>query len=108
MPPSSPQPDAARLDALLASNEHIIPYMENVADREFPFVTLSVYGATETNELFLSLTNGRIRFVEVIESPVFFPVMADRIFGIDVLDSHAALSHADQMWEKHKAELLQK
>ena len=63
---------------------------------------------TEINELFVKLTNGTVTFVEAIESPLLSPPMADRIFGMDVLDNAVAFNLADQMWEKHKAALIAK
>lgn len=96
-----------RLQELLLKKKYI-PYHENIPDEEFPHVTCSVYGAPETNELFVKLTNGTVTFVETIESSLLSPPMADRIFGMDVLDSAAAFNLADQMWKKHKAALIEK
>jgi hypothetical protein len=32
--------------------------------------------------------------------------MADRIFGMDTMDEHAAINHALGMWERHKDALI--
>jgi hypothetical protein len=90
-----------RLAELLRS-EKTFPYHENIPDKEFSFVKLSIYGAPDTNELFVKLTNGRDTFVEVIQSGLLWPAMADRIFGMDVEDSRDAFNLADRMWEEHK------
>jgi hypothetical protein len=103
--PPSPNAAAEKLAELLLAKQ-TIPYHENIPDKEFPIVTYSVYGAPETNELFVKLTNGTVTFVEAIESPLLSPPMADRIFGLDVLDHAVASDLADQMWEKHKAALI--
>lgn len=103
--PSSPDAAAARLAGLLLAKQ-TIPYHENIPDPEFPSVLCSVYGAPGTNELFVKLTNGTVTFVEVIDSPLLSPPMADRIFGMDELDNAVAFNLADQMWEKNKVALI--
>ena len=94
-----------RLEQLLA-DRRFIAYEENLPDKEYPFVLLSIYGAPETNELFLKLTNGKVTFVEAFESGLIFPPMADRIFGLDAQDADDAYRRAEQLWEKHKDELV--
>jgi hypothetical protein len=103
-PPDDP---AARLTVLLKTNKHI-PFHVDLPDKEYPYVTLSIYGAVETNELFVKLTNGTSTFVEVVDSPLLAPGMADRIFGMDVSDSDAAFALANEMWEKHRDELVRR
>lgn len=102
---SKPSP-AKRLDQLLASKKNLVPFEQDIPDKEYPQVRLSIYGAVLTNELFISITNGRIRFVDAIPSPLFAPAMADRIFGMDASDAEAAFKHADKMWKRHRDELL--
>ena len=65
----------------------------------------SIYGVPKTNELFVRIANGKISFVAVAPSPLEFPVMADRIFGMDVADHAVAFGLADKLWEQHRAEL---
>jgi hypothetical protein len=96
---------AARLDHYLKANA-CIPYEENLKDREHPHITCSIFGVPKTNELFVRITNGTLSFVEVTPSPVAFPVMADRVFGIDVADAHAAFALAEKLWERHRDALL--
>jgi hypothetical protein len=96
---------AARLSELLRS-ENAIPYHVDFPDKEFSHIKLSIYGAPETNELFVKLTNGTATFVETVKSGLLYPAMADRIFGMDVLDSQLAFNLADAMWEKHKSVLV--
>lgn len=103
--PSSTPNDADRLAALLKA-EACIPFIVDSADHEYRYITLSVYGAPKTNELFIRLTNGEVSFVEAIPSPLIYPFMADRIFGMDVMDNQAAINHALGMWERHKHALI--
>lgn len=100
----SPSP-VDRLAELLRLRQ-TIPYHENIADKEYPNVTCSVYGAPETNELFVKLTNGTVTFVDVEKSDLLHPPMADRIFGMDVADHHTAFSLATRMWEKRRDALV--
>ena len=93
-----------RLQRLLQSNGCIV-YHNALPDPEYPNVKCSIYGAPKTNELFVRLTNGTVEFVGVAPSPVVFPVMADRIFGLDVLDHAVAFELADRLWETHRTDL---
>ncbi len=104
-PHSNEPPPEARLERLLRSNAGIV-FHENLPDREHPQVKCSIYGAPKTNELFVRISNGRVSFVAVAPSPVEFPVMADRVFGLDASDHAVAFHLADQLWEKHRAALL--
>jgi hypothetical protein len=103
--PANETEPAARLERLQRAKQCIV-YHENIPDREHPQVTCSIYGAPKTNELFVAMTNGRITYVEVVKSRLEYPVMADRVFGLDVLDHEDAFRLADQMWEKHRTALL--
>lgn len=99
--------DERRLAALLGT-KNCIPFHENLPDKEYPYIQLSIYGSIKTNELFIKLTNGKAVFVEAIGSPVIVPSMASRIFGMDVADSNEAFSHAEVMWQKHRDDLIRK
>ncbi len=105
--PEKPPDEAPeqRLQRLLQSNGCIV-YHNELPDPEYPNVKCSIYGASKTNELFVRLTNGAVAFVAVAPSPVLFPVMADRIFGLDVLDHAVAFELADLLWEAHRGELI--
>ena len=94
-----------RLESLLRSNR-VIRFFENIADKEYPYVTCSIYGAPKSNELFVKLSNGAKSFVEVVPSRLFAPPMEDRIFGMDVLDHDDAFRLADAIWEKHRTLLV--
>jgi hypothetical protein len=69
-------------------------------------VKCSIYGAPKTNELFVRISNGKVSFVTVAPSPVEFPVMADRVFGLDAADHSVAFGLADRLWEENREALL--
>jgi len=103
--PEDPEPAGQRLDRLVRANA-CIAYHENLPDPEYPAVKCSIYGAPKTNELFVRISNGSLSFVASAPSPLEFPVMADRLFGLDVADHAVAFGLADQLWEQHRTELL--
>ena len=103
--PPAQESAEARLARLLRANACIV-YHDNLPDRDYPDVTCSIYGAPKTNELFVRISKGRASFVAVARSPVEFPVMADRIFGLDVADHAMAFGLADRLWEEHRRELM--
>ncbi len=105
-PPRPSDDAAARLAATLKSGRYV-PFDVDLPDKEFAYVRLSIYGSIETNELFVKLTNGKSTFVGAVESPLISPGMADRIFGMDVLDAEAAFALANRMWEDHRDVLVQ-
>jgi hypothetical protein len=94
-----------RLGELLRLNR-VIKFFEDIPDKDFSFITCSVYGSPKSNELFVRLTNGRCAFVEAVVSRLAWPPMADRIFGMDELDKQDAFSLADRMWSKYQKQLL--
>lgn len=42
----------------------------------------------------------------VVPSLLIYPAMADRIFGLGNLYHEAPFSLAEELWEKHKEELI--
>ncbi len=105
--PPSQDTAAARLTALLATTKYI-PFEIDIPDKEYAYIKLSIYGAIETNELFVKLTNGNVVFVEVVESPLDYPRMGDRIFGMDASDAQVAFALATRLWEANKDTLIQR
>lgn len=106
-PPDPSESPTVRLERLLRENGCII-YHEDIPDREYPQVKCSIYGAPKSNELFVRLTSGTFSVVAVALSPLAYPVMADRVFGLDVADHAVAFGLADQLWDQHRAQLLAK
>lgn len=104
-PEESASDARVRLDQVLQSNTCIV-YHDCIPDREFPHVKCSIYGAPKTNELFVRVENANVAFVGVTPSLLMYPAMSDRIFGLDVLDQEVAFGLAEELWERHKAELI--
>lgn len=94
-----------RLEELIRSNR-VVRFYEDIPDKEYPFVTCSIYGARKTNEIFVRLSNGQVSFVGAAPSRLQAPPMEDRIFGMDVLDQQDAFRLAEQLWKSHRAALL--
>jgi hypothetical protein len=99
------RPAAERLTGLIR-DQQVILFEGNSEDKEYPYIKLSIWGAIPTNELFIKLSNGAREFVAATPSLLEYPFMADRRFGIDVLDHKVAIQLAEQTWELHKHELI--
>jgi hypothetical protein len=104
-PTPSTETAEVRLDKLLRARA-CIAYYKDLPDPEYPQVRCSIFGAPRTNELFVRLTNGRVSFVGVTQSPLIFPAMADRLFGMDPVDHAAAFGLADELWKRHRDDLV--
>lgn len=96
--------DRSRLERFIQKGT-VIEYMTDNADRQFASVRWSVYGAWETNEVFVRVTNGSRVFVRAAPSELAFPVMRDRIWGIDVRDLRLAGDLSAAIWNDHGREL---
>lgn len=86
--------DKKELDSLIGANA-LIPYMDKTKDTQHDGLFWFIYGHPQTNELIVALDAGESWIIAAIPSPVAYPCMADRIFGIDYEDMAAceALSH---------------
>jgi hypothetical protein len=104
-PPHPSGKAAKRLRSHIAANEVII-FEEAMADKEYPYITCSIWGVIPTNELFVRLTNGDISFVASTYSPVEVPLMASRVRGMNAADADAAGALADRIWAQHRNELI--
>jgi hypothetical protein len=82
------------------------PYIES-EDKEFPNVKWFVYGLIDTEELLIAVANTTKIFYEVVRSPVYFPKMIDRVWGIDIDDNQVAIEISDKLWKEHKEELIE-
>lgn len=100
-----PRPAAERL-AKLIKDQQVILFEHDAEDKEYPYIKLSIWGSIPTNELFIKLSNGEVEFVESTDSPLFFPTMGDRRFGMDVSDAEVAYRLAETVWEKRKGALV--
>jgi hypothetical protein len=98
---------AERLAAYIAADQ-VIEFEPGFPDKEFPYVICSMWGIVPTNELFVRLTNGEVSFIDCVHSTLDVPAMGDRRFGMDVEDANAAGALADQIWARHKHQLIRK
>ena len=75
-----------------------ICFGEGMRDKEQPEVMWSQYGLIDTNEIVVIARYCALEFAIVGPSPLIYPAMADRIFGMDLADMDFALSLADRLW----------
>ena len=102
---SDSRPAAVRLAEYIRDGK-ALAFEQNATDKQYPYIKLSIWGATPTNELFIKISNGLVEFVASTPSRLEFPSMADRRFGMDVRDHKVAFDFADKIWELHKHELI--
>lgn len=75
-------------------------------DKEYPQVTWCQYGIVPTIEVAVVASCGPLAYFAKAPSWLVVPVMADRIFGTDVVDLQLGQELADQLWERHGPELI--
>lgn len=83
----------------------VIRQVQDRPDREFPEVCWCQYGIIPTNEVAVTARSGPTAFFALAPSWLAFPVMADRIFGADVLDVQLGQELADMLWVRYGTEL---
>jgi hypothetical protein len=96
-----------RLKEIVDSPERFA-YLEDEPDNEYPKIKWSVFGSFETSEIIVKVEVGNLSYYASEISRVSFPVMRDRIFGIDVLDQALSRELTNRLWEKHGPELVQR
>ena len=87
--------DKSELDQLLQAKS-LIPFMENTPDSDVEGMLWFIYGHPAKNEIVVALIRGPESLIAAVPSPVLYPRMAERIFGLDMDDMRVAeeLSHA--------------
>lgn len=96
--------ESERLQEILESKK-ILEFF-SAADKEHGDIQWTVCGAIETNEVIVRATiNGR-HFYRAAPSPLVFPPMADRIFGIDVMDDRLAQHLSGELWQSEGETML--
>ncbi|WP_370305543.1 hypothetical protein [Sinimarinibacterium flocculans] len=83
----------------------VIPQVQNQPDREYPEIRWHQYGVVPTNEVAVTASCGPIAVFALASSGLVFPVMADRIFGTDVMDIQLGQELAEALWRRHGVEL---
>lgn len=94
---------STRLEALIQAPE-TIEYLDT-NDKEFPEIRWTVFGAPATNEIIVRAQVREKTYYASAPSQLAYPLMEDRIFGIDVSDNHLAQALSNQMWEQHGEEM---
>lgn len=75
-------------------------------DKEHSDLIWAVYGTPPTNEIFVQATAGDGHFVKAAPSPLAYPLMQDRRFGIDIADNQLAKSLSNEVWQENKEAIL--
>lgn len=84
--------------AQIVNSDRVILFYKNSPDKEHPEVLWSVYGATDTNEIIVCARRGSLAFFHSGPSPLIWPAMGDRIYGIDVSDEATAQKLGIELW----------
>lgn len=84
-----------------------ITYCDESPDNEYPEIKWQFFGLIQTNEIATVARCGQFVVAACCKSPLLFPPMADRIFGVDVSDMQAALELGNEIWKHHREELLE-
>jgi hypothetical protein len=84
----------------------MIPYTDNVEDKEYPDIKWFCYGNTETEQLHIWAEYKGKKYERIVDSPVYLPKMIDRIWGIDVFDQAKANEVSDEIFEKDLKPIL--
>ena len=87
------------------ARREVIPQVQNRPDREYPEVRRDQYGVVPTNEVAVTASCGPIAVFALAPSGLVFPVMADRIYGTDVMDIQLGQELAEALWRRHGVEL---
>jgi len=75
-------------------------------DKEHPEITWQCYGLIPSNEIAVIARCGDVEIGACRKSPLLVPVMADRIFGMDVADEEVAMRLSEEIWSSHAEQLL--
>ncbi|GAB3375151.1 hypothetical protein NCG89_03005 [Spongiibacter taiwanensis] len=74
----------------LPKREVTIPYMANMAEEFLVGLTWTLFGVVESNELAVRGRAGRVDVFGHVPSLLFYPLIANRLFGINAADRVAA------------------
>lgn len=88
-----------RLHAIVESG-NVIEFF-SAPDNEYPGICWTVFGSIDTNEVIVRASVADRSFYHSSPSPLVFPTMADRRFGIDVADQQLASHLSTELWQQH-------
>jgi hypothetical protein len=86
-----------RLNEAKAAGKAIL-FGEDLQDKEHAEVTWTQYGLMDSNEVVVVARYRGRSFAIAGPSPLLYPVMADRVFGMDVADEQYAFELSDRLW----------
>jgi hypothetical protein len=86
---------------------HAISFCHESPDHAYPEIKWQIFGLIDTNEVAVTARCGDIRVGIAQESWLSYPLMADRIFGIDVADDQLARKLAAELWKAHSVQLVE-
>lgn len=95
-----------RLASLIAG-PGVIRFM-SCQDKEHPHLAWNVYGICATNEIVASVSDGTDTYYTAQRSLLEYPLMEDRIFGLDILDHNLAGHLSAEMWQRLEPVLVTK
>jgi hypothetical protein len=95
--------ESTRLEALTQAPE-TMEYLDTT-DKDFPEIRWTIFGAPNTDEIIVRAQVHGKSFYMAGASPLLYPSMIDRIFGIDIDDHALASSLSNQLWERDGAEM---
>ena len=84
----------------------MIPYHDNIEDKEYPDIKWFCYGEPTTNELHIWAKYKDTVYKRIVKSPVNFPAMSNRIWGIDVMDEAKARKVSEQIFDEDLKPIL--
>jgi hypothetical protein len=90
----------------LLKAKRVIVYGEDLPDNQYSEIRWSQYGLIEINEIAVMAKCGTKAFAAKAGSPLRMPPLADRIWGMDVLDRELSFKLADRIWEMFSDELI--
>ena len=84
------------------------PYVNGLEDIQYPYIKWYVYGLIDTQEILVVIMNENNNnvFYKVEQSPVIWPHMRNRVWGIDVDDDKLAKKMSLELWEENKEKLF--
>lgn len=99
------QSENERLHAIVMSGK-VLEFF-STPDKEFSRLQWTVFGAIETNEIIVRASVSGTHFYHSEPSPLLFPLMIDRRFGIDVMDDALAQRLSNELWQSQGETMVQ-
>ena len=98
-------PENERLHTIVESGR-VLEFF-STTDKKFEQIQWTVFGAIETNEVIVRATVKGQHFYRAAPSPLLYPWMVDRRFGIDVADNALAEHLSNELWQSQGEVMVQ-